>query len=124
MITDTMVISILLRRGSGVQNCKERIRNQFLKGESSEENITFLKKEYGIGGCCPALPYVSHLNEDHDAKGIRLRIGFLPEEEGYEERLVKWDEVERIYAALIKSGVYNITYDSRKLYRIINTITQ
>ena len=122
-ITETMITTVLLRRGSGVEDCHKRIKKQFLKGESATENIAFLKKEFGIGGASPVLSYAP-LNEWHDGKGIHLhRVDKLGTDEAHEEKLdLTWSEVETRYRRLIDSGVYDITYDSMKLYRIINTL--
>lgn len=43
-------VDAVLTRGSGVYDGKYRIYEQYLKKESAENNITFLKNEYGVGG--------------------------------------------------------------------------
>ena len=45
-----------------------------LKQDSSENNITFLKNEYGTGGAYPAVSG-RNLDESHDAKGIKISRG-------------------------------------------------
>ena len=55
---------------------KMRIYEQYQKSLSKSENISFLKKEYGIGGSSSAVPYTG-VGEDHDSKGIELHLGSL-----------------------------------------------
>ena len=43
-------IDAILTQGSGIHHGKFRIYEQFLKQDSSENNIAFLKNEYGVGG--------------------------------------------------------------------------
>ncbi len=68
-------IDYVLCGGSSISGGKVRIFNYFEQGHSKEENIKFLKNEYGIGGKTHALPACDNSWEDHDAKGIRLRKG-------------------------------------------------
>lgn len=44
-------IDAVLTRGSGIHDGKYRIYEQYLKQETHEANVSFLKDEYGIGGC-------------------------------------------------------------------------
>ena len=69
------LIDAALTRGSGVEEGKMRIYEQYQKSLSKSENISFLKKEYGIGGSSSAVPYTG-VGEDHDSKGIELHLGY------------------------------------------------
>lgn len=67
-------IDAILTRGSGIYHGKYRIYEQYLKKESTENNIKFLKDEYGVGGAYPAVGD-RNLDESHDAKGIKISRG-------------------------------------------------
>lgn len=49
------IVDRVLTRGSGVFEGKFRIYEQFQKSLSSNENVAFLKNEYGIGGAGPVI---------------------------------------------------------------------
>lgn len=65
------IIDAVLTRGSNFSEGKMRIYEQFNKSLSANENIKFLKKEYGCGGSHPIITGTG-ISEDHDGKGIRL----------------------------------------------------
>ncbi len=67
-------IDAILLRGSGVAGGKFRIYAHFLTVWNPDENVKFLKDEYGTGGAYPAIPG-KELDEWHDPKGIRISIG-------------------------------------------------
>lgn len=92
-------IDLVLLHGSNMAHSKTRIYEQFKKGETAEENIAFLKREYGIGGRHPALPD-TNLNEDHDSRGIRLQRG------NHAELRLSWTRVEKRLRELIAQGRY------------------
>ena len=91
-------IDYVLTGGSSFSQGKFRIYEQFQKQRPIEENIAFLKKEYGIGGRSDAIPE-SGFWEDHDAKGIRLRKGST-------EVLLKWNYVAKRIGELIAADRY------------------
>jgi len=95
-------IDAVLTRGSGVQEGKFRIYEQFQKSLSHKENIDFLKNEYGTGGASP-IKTGTGISEWHDAKGIRLDRGYMP---GRPEVLLKWPQVEKRIRELIKLDRY------------------
>lgn len=64
-------IDTILRRGSGIQDGKFRIYQQFQRNASTKENTEFLKNEYGTGGYGPALTGTD-IQEWHDSKGVRF----------------------------------------------------
>ena len=69
------MIDRTLQNGSGFAEGKFRIYQQMISSLSTEENIKFLKKEYGIGGA--SLAYSdAEISQWHDAKGIRLYKGY------------------------------------------------
>lgn len=96
-------IDAILTRGSGIHQGKFRIYEQFLKQDSSENNITFLKNEYGIGGAYPAVSG-RNLDESHDAKGIKISRGRISRPDA--EMLLRWNKVEKRIGELIRTDRY------------------
>lgn len=96
-------IDAILTRGSGIHQGKFRIYEQFLKQDSSEKNIAFLKNEYGIGGAYPAVSG-RNLDEDHDAKGIKISRGRISRPDA--ELLLRWNKVEKRIGELIRADRY------------------
>lgn len=96
-------IDAILTRGSGIHQGKFRIYEQFLKQDSSENNIAFLKNEYGIGGAYPAVSG-RNLDESHDAKGIKISRGRISQPDA--EMLLRWNKVEKRIGELIRTDRY------------------
>ena len=96
-------IDAILTRGSGIHQGKFRIYEQFLKQESPESNITFLKNEYGVGGAYPAVSG-RNLDESHDAKGIKISRGRISRPDA--ELLLRWNKVEKRIGELIRADRY------------------
>lgn len=96
------LIDAALTRGSGVSEGKLRIYEQYQKSLSKSENISFLKKEYGIGGSSSAVPYTG-VGEDHSGKGIELRLGY---DEGSPRQMLTWNYVEKRIGERIKLDRY------------------
>ena len=96
-------IDSILTRGSGIHQGKFRIYEQFLKQDSSENNIAFLKNEYGIGGAYPAVSG-RNLDESHDAKGIKISRGRISQPDA--EMLLRWNKAERRIGELIRADRY------------------
>jgi len=97
-------IDYVLAGGSGVSEGKFRIYEQFQRGESAEDNIKFLKNEYGIGGHSDAIPGTG-IWEDHDGKGITLTRSFRSGEPK-ETVVLKWPQVEKRIRELIAVDRY------------------
>ena len=96
-------IDAVLMGGSHVSEGKFRIYNQFLKQEPAAENVKFLKNEYGTGGAYPAV-IGREISEDHDSKGIRLRLGSIIHPDA--DLLLSWPKVEKRIKELIRDGRY------------------
>ena len=96
-------IDAILTRGSGIHQGKFRIYEQFLKQDSSENNIAFLKNEYGTGGAYPAISG-RNLDESHDAKGIKISRGRISQPDA--ELLLRWNKVEKRIGELIRADRY------------------
>ena len=98
-------IDLILCRGSGVSKGKFRIFERYLKKQSKQDNIKFLKDEYGWGGAYPAATYDGvKLNEEHSTKGIHISRNGIVNPEA--EILLKWPQVEKRIGELIKAQRY------------------
>jgi len=85
-------IDAVLTRGSGIYDGKFRIYEQYLKQRTPEENISFLKNEYGTGGAYPAVPGKA-LDESHDSKGLLISRERITDPDA--KVLLKWNAVEK-----------------------------
>lgn len=95
-------IDYVLGRGSGFSEGKMRVYRQFTESLSKEDNIKFLKNEYGTGGGTSVLPGTGYW-ENHDAKGIEISDHYsVPER----RILLKWNYVEKRISELIKYDRY------------------
>ena len=102
VFSQEIIDEILTSRGSGVEQGKFRIYEQFQKSLSQKDNITFLKNEYGWGGLYPVL-IGTGINEQHDGKGIHLSRGFG---DNAPKLLLKWNQVEKRIRELIQLDRY------------------
>ena len=96
------IIDAVLTRGSGFDEGKMRIYEQFQKSLSSADNIAFLKREYGWGGSYPAIVGAG-IDEQHDGKGIKLS---RRSRDGESSVLLKWTQVESRIVELIRQDRY------------------
>ena len=96
-------IDSVLQGGSSHWNSKYRIYQQFQKHEGSEQNINFLKKEYGISGGTHYFPDGSSGHVMRDAKGFSIYKNGLSLEPGF---VLKWAQAEKRLHELIQSGGY------------------
>ena len=95
-------IDYVLGRGSSFSEGKMRVYRQFTESLSKEENIKFLKNEYGTGGGTDAIPGTGYW-ENHDSKGIEISDHYsVPER----RVLLKWNYVEKRLSELIKLDRY------------------
>ena len=101
VFTQEMIDKTLLD-GSGFEQGKFRIYQQFLKSLSTKENIDFLKKEYGIGGSSSAY-HGAEFGQEHNGNGICLYKGF---KENRPEFLITWNKVEKRLQELIRLDRY------------------
>ena len=96
-------IDAVLTRGSGIHDGKYRIYEQYLKRDTHEANVAFLKDEYGIGGAYPAVPG-RQLDENHDGKGIKISRGSIMHPDA--EVLLSWKKIEKRIGELIVTDQY------------------
>ena len=96
------MIDNALTEGSHFENGKFRIYKQFMQSMSSEENIKFLKYEYGIGGAS-SIKGFEDIGIDFNAKGITLNNGYKADSK---EILLSWAKVEKRIKELIMSDRY------------------
>ena len=95
-------IDYVLGAGSGFSEGKMRVYRQFTESLSKEDNIRFLKNEYGTGGGSDAIPGTGYW-ESHNAKGIEISDHYsVPER----QTLLKWNYVEKRISELIKIDRY------------------
>ncbi len=95
-------IDYVLCGGSGISEGKYRILEQFQKNEGKQENIKFLRNEYGIGGHSDAIPGSGYW-EDHDGKGITISRDY-GDPDG--KLLLTWAKVEKRIGELIAADRY------------------
>ena len=95
-------IDYVLGRGSSFSEGKMRVYRQFTESLSKDDNIKFLKNEYGTGGGSDAIPGTGYW-ENHDSKGIEISDHYsVPER----RTLLKWNYVEKRISELIKLDRY------------------
>ena len=96
-------IDSVLQKGSGVADGKYRIYRQFKKGEDRQENIEFLKNEYGTGGGTHIFPDGFSGHSWHDSKGLAIdRNGTYTNH----DLVLKWSQVEKRLREMIKDNRY------------------
>lgn len=95
-------IDYVLSSGSGFEDGKRRIYQQFLKQEGTEANVRFLRREYGIGGHSDAIPGTDYWLE-YDAKGFHLS---KLHDDGSKAVNLSWNVVEKRIGELIALGRY------------------
>ncbi len=96
------IINDHLANGSGFQDGKYRIYEQFRRSLSQKENADFLKNEYGIGGGTHA-GGVSGYHYDHNAKGICISNGYA---DNAPKIILNWLEVAKRIQLLINNDRY------------------
>ena len=92
------VIDEDLQSGSGIEEGKFRIYEQFLKGENDNKNAEFLKNEYGIGGRSVE---IGNIFQNHDSKGLSYS-----EYKTNRKYLLKWTQVAKRIGELISDDRY------------------
>ena len=96
------IIDAVLSRGSNVSESKMRIYEQFQKSLSANENVKFLRDEYGWGGSHPVITGTG-ISEDHDSKGMKLRRGLGDNDP---KLTLSWQQVEKRIKDLIALDRY------------------
>lgn len=96
-------IDAVLQDGSGIEDGKYRIYEQFQKSLSQSENAAFLKEEYGIGGAYPKIA-ASRIDEWHDGKGIRISRGSISSPTA--SITLSWNKAAKRIAELIQLDCY------------------
>lgn len=96
------LIDTALQNGSGFKEGKYRIYEQFNRSLSKDENVKFLKKEYGIGGGS-SVHVGTNIGYQYDSKGIELHRGDFDDKKS---KLLNWIEVEKRINELIKLDRY------------------
>lgn len=105
------LIDYALQGGSNIQESKMRIYHQFETSLSSQENIKFLKNEYGWGGSS-SIHTGTRVGIDFDGKGIKLYRGY---EDNDPKITLPWNKVEKRISELIKLDRY-LNYKEKAEY--------
>ena len=108
--TEEMITNALLE-GSHFEEGKFRIEKQFEESLSSQENIDFLKKEYGTGGATSITGF-DDIGIDYGSRGIELNNGYG---ESSQRKLYNWSEIEKRISDLVKKDNY-LTKEEKKQY--------
>lgn len=109
------VIDDVLLEGSHFADGKFRIYRLFQESYSTEDNITFLKKEYGEGG--GGVRNYENLDEWHNAKGIRLTFRL---KENAPETLLTWSKVEKKIKELVNADIYLNSNEKEEYQKWLN----
>ena len=85
------------------RDTKFSIYEHFQKSLSKEDNITYIKNLYGMGGTTHTVRG-SGIGESHDSKGIRFNRGYF--DASAKEQLFKWNYIEKRIKTLIHEDRY------------------
>ena len=96
------IIDYTLQMGSNFHESKMRIYNHFEQSLSTQENIKFLKQEYGWGGSS-SIHIGTQIGIDYDGQGIKLHRGY---ENDAPKITIPWHKVEKRISELIKADRY------------------
>ena len=96
------IIDYALQLGSNMEESKMRIYSQFEQDLSRDENIKFLKQEYGWGASS-SIHIGTRIGISYDGKGIKLYRGY---DENAPQILMSWNKVEKRISELIKLDRY------------------
>ena len=100
----------VLRRGSGFAGGKMRIAAFYASNHTPDEAKSFLKEEYGTGGCSHTFLNGASGFVDYDAKGIEVR------EWKTDNRIrLSWVSVDSYIRGMIRNGTY-LTADEQKTF--------
>lgn len=108
--TEEMITNALLE-GSHFEEGKFRIEKQFEESLSSQENIDFLKKEFGIGGAT-SIKGFDDIGIDYGSKGIELNNGYG---ENSQRKLYNWSDIEKRISDLVNQDIY-LTKEEKEQY--------
>lgn len=96
-------IDAVLLSGSGFVDGKFRIYEHFLTVWNPDENVKFLKNEYGTGGRYPAVSGTT-LDEAHDHKGIKISVGSISNPDV--SITLNWKKAAKRIAQLVEAERY------------------
>ncbi len=113
-------IDAALTRGSSVEGGKGRIYAYFTEKHTPQEQASFMRNEYGIGGGNSALPGSFHSYKEYSNKGLRIK---KPECADIE---LSWNTVVKRVADIIRHDRYFTPQEKAQyaeLQRVKNTQT-
>lgn len=113
-----MDIDSVLTLGSGFSEGKYRIYQEIQKNEDANENIFFLKKEYGIGGGSHTFPDDTSGWSFHDGKGIKI----IKTTDNIEEKAIQltWKKALKRIRELVAGDKY-LTDEEKLKYSVFLT---
>lgn len=93
-------IDYVLQKGSNFVRGKHRIMDFYSTEPTNKEASRFLRKEYGVGGSSRALKDAERAYQEHDGRGIHIKLGDLlaPDDEVF----LSWDDVAKRVRELIQ----------------------
>ena len=94
-------IDAALSNGNSFSSGKARIYQFFTQGHTREEQISFLRNEYGIGGRSHALSGADYSWVEYDAKGLVYKRGALTDI--YDSVTLKWSQAAKRIGELIQA---------------------
>ncbi len=92
------IIDFAILRGSGIEQGKYRIFEQFEKRQSASQNERFLINEYGVGGVMPIISGTG-ISESHSSKGLGLSMDET-------NLILTWSKVAKRITELIAADRY------------------
>ena len=95
-------MNTLLKRGSGVEEGKNRIYEYFISHPSNSDRANFLNKEYGTGGGTVIFPDNTRGMEMHSSKGFELSI----DRNDKSNVLYTWANVADYVGKMIDNSMY------------------
>ena len=93
-------INEAIAHGSSVEGGKGRLYEYFKENHTTQEQVAFLKNEYGIGGRSHAVSHSSGSGEEHSSKGISLKKA------GCTEIQLSWSNVAKRISDLVRQNRY------------------
>lgn len=111
-------VNEVILHGSGLEGGKQRINSFYSQPLSTDERVSLIKKEYGLGGV--GLPVKEGLKGWESYTGKGLSIEWI-DSEGYKKCTLSWDEIEKHIGIMIAAGTYLADSDIQ-VADIVNTV--
>lgn len=113
------VISNALLSGSGFKDGKNRILDFFLSNSKISDRVSFLKKEYGLGGWSLLINNINVGFLNHSNSGIVIHH----RKDDY-DIVMSWNDITKRIDKLINNGLYSLSFISDIELNVENTYDQ